>query len=276
MISSLPRLLLATALGLAVPGVSFVAVAQTQTKPAPAAKSDTLPSKVNGVAIPKARVDVFIKAQVAQGTPDTPELRRAVTQELVMRELMAQEATKKGLAKNPEVQAQVDLTRQTVLAAAYRQDFMRNNKPSEAAIKAEYDKARAEAGDTEYKARHILVESEAQAQEIIAKLKRGEKFEDLASVSKDEGSKQRGGDLDWSAPAQYVKPFAEALTKLEKGKYTETPVHTRMGYHVILLEDTRPTQFPPYEEVKGRVAQAMTAQAFEKNMIELRKKAKIE
>ncbi|HKO88940.1 MAG TPA: peptidyl-prolyl cis-trans isomerase [Burkholderiales bacterium] len=272
---SLPRLLLATALGLAVPGL-VMAQAPTNPAPAPAAKSSALPSKVNGVTIPKARVDVFVKAQVAQGTPDTPELRRAVTQELIMRELMAQEATKKGLTKNPEVQAQIDLTRQTVLAAAYRQDFAKTHKPSEADIKAEYEKARVEAGDKEYKARHILVESESQAQEIIAKLKRGERFEDLASVSKDEGSKQRGGDLDWSAPAQYVKPFAEALTKLEKGKFTETPVQTRMGYHVILLEDVRPTQFPPYEEVKGRVAQAMQAQAFEKNMIELRKKAKIE
>lgn len=267
MISSTPRLLLATFLGLAVPGVSVVALAQTSNAPA---------AKVNGTVIPKARVDMLVKMQSAQGAPDSPELRKVVTQELIMRELLAQEATKKGLNKDPEVQAQLDITRQTVLATAYRQDFIKKNKPTEAAIKAEYEKAKVEAGDKEYKARHILVESEAQAQEIIAKLKGGAKFEDLASVSKDEGSAKRGGELDWSPPVQYVKPFADALVVLDKGKFTETPVKTRFGYHVILLEDVRPTQLPPYDDVKNRIAQAMVMQSFEKNITELRKKAKVE
>jgi peptidyl-prolyl cis-trans isomerase C len=267
MISSTPRLLLATFLGLAVPGVSVVALAQTGSGPA---------AKVNGVVIPKSRVDMLVKLQTSQGAPDSPELRKMVTQELVVRELLAQEATKKGLSKNPEVQAQIDITRQTVLATAYRQDFIKRNKPTEAAIKAEYEKAKVEAGDKEYKARHILVENEVQAQEIIAKLKAGEKFENLASVSKDEGSAKRGGELDWGPPVQYVKPFADAMTALEKGKYTETPVKTRFGYHVIQLDDVRPTQLPPYDEVKNRIAQAMVVQAFEKNVAELRKKAKVE
>ena len=267
MISSTPRLLLATLLGLAVPSVSVVALAQTSAAPA---------AKVNGVVIPKSRVDVFVKAQQAQGAPDSPELRKAVTQELVMRELLAQEATKKGLSKDPEIQAQLELTRQSVLAGAYRQDFVKKNPVSDSALKAEYDRLKSEAGDKEYKARHVLVETEAQAQEIIAKLKAGEKIEDLAKNSKDPGSKEKGGDLDWNPPGAFVKPFSDAMTKLEKGKYTDTPVQTKFGYHVIQLDDVRQAQFPAFDEVKGRLAQSMQARAFEKNVVELRKKAKIE
>ena len=266
--SSLSRMLLATALGAALTGLPAVAMAQ--------AAGAGNAAKVNGVAIPKSRIDLFVKAQGAQGAPDTPELRNAVVRELVMRELIAQEAVKRGLNKDPEVAAQLELTRQSVLVAAYRQSFIKKNAISDAALKAEYEKAKAEAGDKEYKARHILVDSEAQAAEIIAKLKAGEKFEELAKVSKDEGSKARGGELDWAPAATYVKPFADALAKLEKGRYTDAPVHTRNGYHVILLDDVRPAQFPAFDEVKGRVAQAMQAQAFEKNVADLRAKAKIE
>lgn len=266
--SSLPRLLLATALGLGLSGVSAVAMAQ-------GAGAGNV-AKVNGVAIPKSRADIFVKVQGAQGTPDSPELRNAVKRELIMRELLAQEAVKKGLNKDPEVAAQLELAKQSVLVAAYRQNFLKKNTLSDAALKAEYDKAKAEAGDKEYKARHVLVESEAQAQDIINKLRAGEKFEELAKVSKDEGSKNRGGELDWAPPATYVKPFADALSKLEKGRYTETPVQTRNGYHVILLDDVRPAQFPSFDEVKGRVANAMQAQAFEKNVRDVFSKAKIE
>jgi peptidyl-prolyl cis-trans isomerase C len=268
--SSLPRLLLATALGVALSGFSAAALAQAAGAGAGNA------AKVNGVAIPKSRVDLFVKAQGAQGAPDSPQLREAVVRELVMRELISQEATKRGLQKDPEVASQLELTRQSVLVAAYRQNFIKKNPISDAALKAEYEKAKTEAGDKEFKARHILVDSEAQAQEIITKLRAGEKFEELAKASKDEGSKNRGGELDWAPPATYVKPFAEALSKLEKGKFTETPVQTRNGYHVIMLDDVRPSQFPAFDEVKGRVAQAMQAQAFEKNIRELHNKAKIE
>jgi peptidyl-prolyl cis-trans isomerase C len=262
-----PRLLLATLLGLAVPSVSVVALAQTGASAA---------AKVNGVTIPKSRVDFFVKSQVAQGQSDSPDLRKAVTNELVLREVIAQEASKKGLAKDPEVQAQMEIVRQNVLANAYRQDFVKHHPVTDAQLKAEYDKVKSEMGDKEYKVRHILVDSEATAQDIIARLKKGEKFADLAKQSKDPGSKDKGGELEWSPPAAFVKPFSDAMVALQKGQYTEKPVQTKFGYHVIELDDVRATQFPPFDEVKAGLAKRLEAQAFEKNVAELRKKAKVE
>lgn len=276
MIASKPRVILATLLGLAVPSVAVVALAQTAASPA-AQPGGAKVATVNGVTIPKSRLDIIVKAQAAQGgQPDTPELRSAITQELVMREIVAQEAARKGLTKNPEVMAQIDLARQNVLFNAYRQDFLRTNQPSEAVLKGEYEKIKAQMGDKEYKARHILVENEAEATEIIGKLNKGEKFEELAKASKDPGSKERGGDLDWNSPGAYVKEFSDAMAKLDKGKYTEKPVQTQFGYHIILLEDVRPAKFPSLDEVKPGLTQRLQQQALEKNMADLRAKAKIE
>ncbi len=240
------------------------------------ATASAKPITVNGVQIPKARVDAIVKAQEGQGAKDSPELRAAITDRLIMNEVISQEATRKGLAKNAEVQAQLELVRQNVMLNAYRQDFVKNYKVDEAALKAEYDKIRSSVGDKEYKARHILVEKEDDAKQIIANLKKGQKFEDLAKQSKDPGSKDKGGDLDWNAPGSYVKPFSDALIKLDKGKYTEVPVQTQFGYHVILLEDTRPTKFPSYDEVKPQLTERMQAQALEKNVADLRAKAKVD
>jgi len=255
-----------------VAGLVLALPAYAQTPPAPSGK----PATVNGVQIPKARVDAIVKAQEAQGQKDSPELRARITDRLIMNEVIAQEATRKGLQKSPEVQAQLELVRQNVLLNAYREDYMKNHPVPDAQLKAEYEKIRAEVGDKEYKARHILVEKEDEAKLIIVNLKKGQKFEDLAKQSKDPGSKDRGGDLDWNSPKSYVKPFSDALTKLDKGKYTEVPVQTQFGYHVILLEDVRPTKFPPFEEVKPQLAERLQTQALEKSVGDLRAKAKIE
>jgi len=231
---------------------------------------------VNGVAIPKSRVDAVVRAQAARGTPDSPQLREQVREQLIVREIVAQEATRKGLGKGSEVQAELDNARQSVLWMAYIADFIKANPVSDAQVKAEYDRLKAARGDKEYKARHILVEKEDEAKAIIADLKKGRKFEDLAKQSKDPGSKDRGGDLDWNAPAGYVKPFSDAMVKLEKGKFTEVPVQTQFGWHVILLEDVRPAKFPPLEEVKPQITQRLQEQAFSKQVSDLRAKAKVE
>jgi peptidyl-prolyl cis-trans isomerase C len=231
---------------------------------------------VNGVAIPKARVDAIVKAQAAQGQPDSEQLRTAVRERLIELEVLAQEANKKGLAKNPDFQQQIELQRQQALANALVQDYIKANPVDDAAAKVEYDKIRAQAGDKEYKARHILVDKEDEAKDIVAKLKGGQKFEELAKVSKDPGSKDRGGDLDWNSPAAYVKPFSDALVKLQKGQYTMVPVQTQFGWHVILLEDVRPTKFPPFDDVKNELKQRIQQQNVAKYVGDLRSKAKVQ
>ena len=230
---------------------------------------------VNGKAVPKNRADALVAAQAAQGRPDSEELRQAVREELIRREILSQEAQKKGLDKKSDIQGQMDLARQSVLIGAYMQEFVKSHPISEDAIKKEYETVKAQLGDKEYKARHILVESEAEAKDIIAKLKKGDKFEDLAKQSKDPGSKDRGGDLGWAAPSSYVKPFSEAMTKLEKGKFTETPVKSDFGYHVIMLDDSRELKLPSIEEAKPQLAQRLQQQLVEKHILDLRNKAKV-
>ncbi len=241
-----------------------------------AAKSAANIATVNGKAIPKVRADALVTAQTTQGQPDTADLRKAVREELVRREIITQEAQKKGLDKKPNIQGQMDLARQSVLINAYLGDFLRSHPVSEDALKKEYENIKLQLGDKEYKARHILVEKEDEAKDIVAKLKKGEKFEDLAKQSKDPGSKERGGDLGWAAPSSYVKPFSDAMTKLERGKYTETPVKTDFGFHVILLEDSRELKLPAMDEAKPQLAQRLQQQIIEKHVAELLGKSKVE
>jgi len=231
---------------------------------------------VNNKPIPKQRVDDFVAALVAQGRPDTPELRAAVRDELIARELFVQEAEKKGLARNAEVQRQLDNLRQDVLIRALIRDHLKANPVKDEEIKAEYDKVRKQAGDKEYRARHILVESEDEAKQIIDQLKKGAKFEDLAKKSKDTGSAQSGGDLDWNTPQTFVKEFSDAMVKLDKGKYTETPVKTQFGYHVIRLDDTREAKAPPLEEVRPQIQQEIERRRVQELQQSLRAKAKIQ
>jgi peptidyl-prolyl cis-trans isomerase C len=231
---------------------------------------------VNGKPIPKARADALIAGQAAQGQPDSPELRKAVMEELVRREILTQESIKKGFDKKPEIQGQVDLARQGVLIGAYLNDYVKTHPISDEQIRKEYTEITAKLGNKEYKPRHILVETEDQAKAIIAKLKKGEKIEDLAKESKDPGSKDRGGDLGWANPASFVPPFSAAMTKLEKGKFTETPVKSDFGWHVIQLDDTRDLKLPPMEEAKGQIAQQLQQRMVQKHIDELRSKAKVE
>lgn len=231
---------------------------------------------VNGTTIPAARAEAMITEQRAQGAPDSPQLRDAVREELVRREILGQEAGRKGLDKKPEVQAQMDLARQAILIRAYLQDYVKANPVTDAELQKEYATIKERMGDKEYKPRHVLLETEEQAKAVIAKLQSGSKIEDLAAESRDPGSKERGGDLGWSNPGMFVAPFSEAMVQLSKGKYTTTPVKSDFGYHVIYLEDVRDMTAPPYDEVKPQIQQRLQQQKVEKHILDLRAKAKIQ
>ncbi len=233
-------------------------------------------AKVNGKSIPANRAEVLMANQLAQGQAKTPDLEKAVKEELVRREILAQAATAKGIDKKSEVQAQVELARQGVLIGAYLNEFARGVKITDEDVQKEYDNLKGALGDKEYKARHILVDKEEDAKSIVEKLKKGEKFEELAKASKDPGSKDKGGELGWANKASYVPPFAEAMTKLAKGKYTEAPVQSNFGWHVIQLDDIRELKAPNFDDVKPQIIQRMRQMAVEKHILDLRAKAKVE
>ena len=247
------------------------------SKVAAPSKSDVA-ATVNGTTIRKNRVDMLAKQRVAQGQPDSPELRKEIIEHLSVQLLLSQEALRKGLDKTPEVSDQIDLTRQSVLVNAFIRDYLKNSPVSEDMLKAEYEKLKGQMGGNEYKARHILVEKESEAKDIIAKLTKNPKaFESLAKEkSKDPGSKDNGGDLGWFDPSSMVPEFGAALAKLAKGKFNEEPVKSEFGYHVILLEDSRPKAIPPLDQVKSELQQQVQQQNIEKMLDDVKAKAKIE
>ena len=231
---------------------------------------------VNGKGIPSARVEVIVKQLVAQGQKDSPQLREMIKNDLIGREILLQEADRKGISKKAEIKDQIDNARQMIIIGALRADFLKSHQVTDAEIKAEYDRYKQLAGDTDYKVRHILVGTEAEAKDVVAKLKGGASFEDLAKQqSKDAGSAAKGGDLDWGNPGKYVKPFSAAMVKLSKGAYTETPVQTQFGFHVIKLEDTRTSKFPALDEIKPQVAQSVMEGKLKVYQEGLMKKAKV-
>ena len=243
---------------------------------APAAKPGAI-ATVNGVPVPQERMDLLMQQQQQRGAPDNEQMRNMVKDELVNREVIAQEAQKSGVTKNREVQAQLDMARQEIIVSAYLREYARKNPISDADVQKEYERARAQHGDKEYRARHILVETEDQAKSLIADLKKGAKFDDLASKnSKDTGSATRGGDLDWNVPGTYDKQFSDAMVKLEKGKYTEAPVKSRFGFHIIQLDDIRPVKFPALNEVRQRISQQVAKNRIEELVKSMRAKAKVE
>jgi peptidyl-prolyl cis-trans isomerase C len=231
---------------------------------------------VNGKPVPSSRADAMIKQLAAQGQQDTPQLRTMVKEELINREILIQEADRLGLGNNPDVKSQLDIARQSIVIRALVADYLKKHPVTDAEVKAEYDKFKSQSGDKEYRARHILVEKEEDAKGIIAKLKGGAKFEEMAKQSKDPGSAANGGDLDWASPASYVKPFSDAMVGLQKGQITETPVKTQFGYHVIKLEDVRAAKIPAMEEVKPQIAESLQQKKLQAYQEDLRKKAKIQ
>ena len=251
--------------------------AEKAAKPAAKPAAGKPIATVNGVVVPQARADFLMQQQAQRGAPDTEQMRGAVREELINREVLAQEARKAGAEKAPEVQTQLDMVRQEIVVSYYLREFARKNPVTEAEIQKEYDRAKSQHGDKEYKARHILVETEDQAKGLIADLKKGAKFDELATKnSKDTGSAQRGGDLDWNVPGTFDKQFSDAMVKLDKGRYTDAPVKTRFGFHIIQLDDVRPAKFAALGEVRPRIQQMLVQNKIEQLIKGLRAKAKIE
>ena len=242
---------------------------------APAAE---IAATVDGTPITKAQLDSIMQQQAGQGMPDTPESRKMVVDNLALQILIAREATAKGLDKTPEIASNLDMARQSILANAFVKDYIKTATVTDEALKAEYEAFKTKNGASEYKARHILVKTEDEAKDIIAKLKKDLKsFEGLAkSKSMDPGSKANGGDLGWFNPSGMVPEFGAAVAKLEKGKFTDEPVKTQYGYHVIVLDDTRVTPVPSLEEVKAGLTQQLQQKNLKKMLDEVKAKAKIE
>ena len=231
---------------------------------------------VNGKAVPTTRVEALAQQVARSGRPITPEVEAQIKEEVIAREIFMQEAQKRGLDATPEYKTQIELARQTILIRELFAEFQKTSAVTDADVQAEYDKFVAANGGKEYRARHILVETQAQADAILASLKKGGKFEDIAKKqSKDPGSGANGGDLDWAAPGNYVKEFSDAMVALNKGQVS-APVQSQFGFHIIRLDDVREAQLPKIEDVKPQIVQQMTQQRMAAFQQELRAKAKVE
>ncbi|MBK6336004.1 MAG: peptidylprolyl isomerase [Betaproteobacteria bacterium] len=268
-------ILLASAVSLLALGACSADKAADAT--ATAAKGPAV-ATVNGKAIQQSLVDLVVRQGASSGRPDTPETRQAIVDQLTMQAVVADAAVGKGLDKSEGIAEQIDAVRQSILANAYVQDYIKNNPVTDDALRAEYERIKATLTGSEYKARHILVEKEAEARDIIARLKKDPgAFAKLARErSKDDGSKGNGGDLGWFDLAGMVPEFGAAVSKLEKGKITDEPVKTQFGYHVIQLEDSKPIEAPPFDEVKPNLAPQVQQQALKKHLDDLKAKARIE
>jgi peptidyl-prolyl cis-trans isomerase C len=273
-------------LAIALVAGTFAVTAGAQDEPKKTPKKAAAPAAastgsgrvvVNGVVIPQSRIDAMNRELTQQGQPDTPERQQAVREELVNREVIAQAAQKRGLDKNPDIASQMEMARQAVLVRALFEDEVKKNPITDAQLQQQYEQFKGSMGTNEYKVRHILVDKEDDAKAIIAELNKGGDFAKLAKdKSKDPGSKDNGGDLDWGPSARYVKPFADAVTSMQKGQTTTAPVKTDFGYHVIRLDDVRPLQVPPFAELKDQFRQRAQQQQIQKMVMDLRSKAKIE
>jgi peptidyl-prolyl cis-trans isomerase C len=243
----------------------------------PAFAEDKSAALVNGVSIPQARVDVRVKIAATQGQADTPELRKAIREDMISLEVLAQEAKKMGLDKDPEVIQQTELAKQSVLVSAFVQDYTKNHQISDDQLKQEYDKLKATLGNKEYSVRHILVETEPEAKAIIVQLGKKGNFDKIAKEkSKDAGSAAHGGSLGWAVPSNFVPPFANAVLSMKKGTYTKEPVKSQFGWHIIKLDDVRDLKVPSFEELKPQIQQRLQQQSIQEYIADLRSKAKIE
>jgi len=236
---------------------------------------------VNGVPIPQARMDFVAKAQLAQSQgqqQDGPEFRENLREIMITREILYQEALKRKLDKNPDYQMQLDLAKQQIILGVLFEDINKKTQPSDADVVKEYERVKTQQGESkQYKARHILVKEEAEAKQVLADLQSGGDFAKIAAEkSADPGSKDNGGQLEWSEAEAFVQPFGEALKALKKGELTKEPVKTDYGFHIIELQDVRAVNFPPLEQVKPQIQQSLANKAREDYIATLRTKAKIQ
>jgi peptidyl-prolyl cis-trans isomerase C len=235
---------------------------------------------VNGKPIPKAQLDKLVQKT---GQADNPQVRDQAREMLVTRELILQEADKRGLSQSDEVKEQIEQSRMGILVAAVFQDFVEKEGIAEAELKAAYESVKSQYTGKEYHVEHILVEKEADAKAITAQLKAGANFEELAKAkSKDPGSAPTGGDLGWVSEKSLVPEFSKAMVQLKKGQITDKPVKTQFGWHIIKMDDVRDVKAPPMEEIKDQLKQMIASDQnwqkakFAEMMQKLRAKAKIQ
>jgi peptidyl-prolyl cis-trans isomerase C len=246
-----------------------------------AAGSDTsaVVATVNGTPITENFLDTYVKA-LSQGKASastiTADQRSQVVDQLIRSELVAQQAEKDGLDKQPETANELAVTRLDILQRSEAEHMFKDKQPTDQELHAEYDNQVASLSKTEYHAHHILVATQAFAQAVVAKLEKGEKFDDLAKKESMDSSKDSGGDLGWFTPDHMEKPFADAVVALKAGEYTHTPVQTRYGWHVIELVETRPLQPPAFDQVKQRLTQILDAKKFKAYSDDLLAKAKVD
>jgi peptidyl-prolyl cis-trans isomerase C len=250
--------------------------ATTNAPITPVVKKEDAAAEVNGQYISKAALAEMEK-EISERSHGQTFPKEKLIEELVQRELLVQDALQKQLDKSPEYLQQLESTKKAILMQTNLQNFLKANPVTDAEVKAEYDsKVAAETG-TEYKARHILVKTEKEAKKLIAELDKGGDFAALANKhSLDAKDSQNGGDLGWFVASQMVPPFSEAVSKLENGKYTKSPVQTQFGWHVILREDSRAQVPPPLEAVKDQLMPYLQRQKVQKMIENLRKQAKVE
>jgi peptidyl-prolyl cis-trans isomerase C len=252
---------------------SMVAAAASLLMPLAATAQNI--TTVNGKPVPKARAEALLKQAKRSGQPVSPDIERQVRDEVVLREIFMQEAEKRRLGTTQDYKDQMELARQSILIRALFKDEEEKRPVTDAEIKAEYEKAKNESMGNQFKASHILVEKEEEAKALIAQIKGGAKFEELAKQkSKDTGSAAKGGDLDWARPADYVPEFSQAMVKLKKGEMTETPVKSPFGYHIIRLDDQKAVEIPALDEVKDQLKQELTQRRLAKFRDDLKTKAK--
>jgi peptidyl-prolyl cis-trans isomerase C len=253
--------------------LTAVALATTLAMPAMAQNI----AVVNGKPVPASRMAALAQQVERSGRPVDDTLKAQIKEELIAREIFVQEAEKRGIKASKEYKAQAELALQTILIRELFADFQRKNPVTDAEVKAEYDKFAAANGGQEYRARHILVETEDQAKAIIANIKKGAKFEDIAKKdSKDPGSGANGGDLDWASASSFVPEFSEAMVKLGKGQMAEAPVKSQFGWHIIRVDDVRQAQLPSIDELKPQISQQLQQQKLNDFQEQLRSKAKVQ
>lgn len=238
-------------------------------------KADAI-AQVNGQYIPKSALEELEK-EIAQRSHGQTFPKEKLVDELIQRELLIQDALTKKLDQTPEFVSRLADARKALLSQSELQKFIADHPVTDEEVKAEYDSKVAAEKGVEYKARHILVKTDAEAKKIIAELDKGGDFAKLANKNSLDGKElQNGGDLGWFAAAQMVAPFSEAVAALEDGKYTKTPVQTQFGFHVILREQSRPQTPPPFDAVKEQLAPYLQRQKIEAMLKTLRSSAKVE
>jgi peptidyl-prolyl cis-trans isomerase C len=232
---------------------------------------------VNGKPISSLRVEIFSGLVAASGQSNSTEMNNELIEEIVLREVLTQEAVRRGLDAGEIYKNRLELARQAILIPALYQAYSKTNPISEEEIKLEYEKNEATVDKKQYKVRHILVETEQQAKDLLLQLKSGSRFEDVArAMSQDKGSASIGGDLDWSLPSNFVSDFSRKMLELAKGEIASNPVKTPYGWHIIRLDDVRQVPRPTLDEVRWKLIPELQQQRLKEFTDDLRKKARVE